>query len=262
AAGHLALQVARARGAEVFVMTRDRERHQALARELGARWVGGASEAPPEKLDAAIVFAPAGELVPPALATLAPAGRLILGGISMSPLPALPYESLYGERRIESVANNTRADGVAFLAEARAAGVRTHVEVFPLSKADEALARVERGGVRGAAVVVPRPRDPAGLDARGSRGWSAGFASPAGFGEWPAWESGMKSLVLLRHGQSVWNQENRFTGWTDVDLSEQGVAEARAAGRALKAAGLSFDLAFTSVLRRAIKTLWLALEEL
>ena len=72
----------------------------------------------------------------------------------------------------------------------------------------------------------------------------------------------MKSLVLLRHGQSVWNQENRFTGWTDVDLSEQGVAEARAAGRALKAAGLVFDLAFTSVLRRAIKTLWLALEEL
>jgi 2,3-bisphosphoglycerate-dependent phosphoglycerate mutase len=72
----------------------------------------------------------------------------------------------------------------------------------------------------------------------------------------------MKSLVLLRHGQSVWNHENRFTGWTDVDLSEQGVAEARAAGRAMKAAGLVFDLAFTSVLRRAIKTLWLALEEL
>jgi len=155
AAGHLALQVARARGAEVYVMTRDRPRHQALARELGATWVGDAAGKPPEELDAAIVFAPAGELVPPALAMLAPAGRLVLGGIAMSPLPALPYALLYGERRIESVANNTRTDGVAFLAEARAAGVRTHVEVFPLARAAEALARLERDGVRGAAVLVP-----------------------------------------------------------------------------------------------------------
>jgi propanol-preferring alcohol dehydrogenase len=155
AAGHLALQVARARGAEVYVMTRDRARHQALARELGARWVGDAAQAPPEKLDAAIVFAPAGELVPPALALLAPAGRLILGGIAMSPLPALPYALLYGERRIESVANNTRRDGAEFLAAARAAGVRTHVEVFPLARAGDALARLEHDGVRGAAVLVP-----------------------------------------------------------------------------------------------------------
>jgi propanol-preferring alcohol dehydrogenase len=155
AAGHLALQVARARGAEVYVLTRDRARHQALARELGATWVGDAASKPPELLDAAIVFAPAGELVPPALAMLFPAGRLILGGIAMSPLPALPYPLLQGERRIESVANNTREDGVAFLAEARAAGVRTHVEVFPLARAAEALARLERDGVRGAAVLVP-----------------------------------------------------------------------------------------------------------
>lgn len=155
AAGHLALQLARARGAEVYVMTRDRARHQALARELGARWVGDAAQAPPEKLDAALVFAPAGELVPAALALLAPAGRLILGGIAMSPLPALPYALLYGERRIESVANNTRQDGAEFLAAARAAGVRTHVEVFPLARAAEALTRIENDGVRGAAVLVP-----------------------------------------------------------------------------------------------------------
>jgi alcohol dehydrogenase, propanol-preferring len=155
AAGHLALQIARARGAEVYVLTRDRERHQALARELGAAWVGDAQAAPPKKLDAAILFAPAGDLVPPALEALEPGGRLILGGIHMSPLPPLDYRLLYGERRIESVANNTRRDGVDFLAAAREAHVRTHVEVVPLARADEALRRLDRDGVRGAAVLVP-----------------------------------------------------------------------------------------------------------
>ena len=155
AAGHLTLQLARSRGAEVYVLTRDRERHQALARELGAAWVGDASSAPPQKLDAAILFAPAGSLVPPALAALEPGGRLILGGIHMSPLPPLDYGLLYGERRLESVANNTRRDGVDFLAAAREAHLRTHVEVVPLAKADEALRRLDQDGVRGAAVLVP-----------------------------------------------------------------------------------------------------------
>jgi propanol-preferring alcohol dehydrogenase len=155
AAGHLALQLARARGADVYVMTRDRERHQALARELGAAWVGDAAQAPPQKLDAAIVFAPAGELVPPALAALEPGGRLILGGIHMSPLPSLPYELIYRERRIESVANNTRQDGVDFLAAVREARVHTRVEVLPLARADEALQRLDQDGVRGAMVLVP-----------------------------------------------------------------------------------------------------------
>lgn len=155
AAGHLALQLAKARGAEVYVMTRDRERHQPLARELGATWVGDAAQAPPEKFDAAILFAPAGELVPPALAALEKGGRLILGGIHMSPVPSLPYDRLYGERRIESVANNTRRDGVDFLAAAREARVQTHVEAVPLARADEALARLDRDGARGAFVLVP-----------------------------------------------------------------------------------------------------------
>jgi len=155
AAGHIALQLARARGASVYVMTRDRERHQALARELGAAWVGDAAQPPPQPLDAAILFAPAGELVPPALAALEPAGRLILGGIHMSPVPSLPYELLYRERRIESVANNTRQDGVDFLAAAREARVRTRVEVLPLARADEALRRLDQDGVRGALVLVP-----------------------------------------------------------------------------------------------------------
>jgi propanol-preferring alcohol dehydrogenase len=154
AAGHIAIQVARARGAEVYVCTRDRDRHQALAAELGAAWVGGAADTPPVLLDAAIIFAPAGELVPAALAATDAGGTVVLGGIHMSPIPALPYERLYRERVVRSVANNTRADGRAFLAEAAAADVRTHVEAFPLADANQALARLKGDAIKGAAVLL------------------------------------------------------------------------------------------------------------
>ena len=156
AAGHLAIQIARARGAEVYVCTRDRQRHQALASELGARWVGGAMDRPPVALDAAIVFAPAGEIVVAALEALDAGGTVVLGGIHMSPIPSLPYPLLYRERVVRSVANNTRADGRDMLAEAsRIAGLTTHVEVFPLAAANEALARLANDAIRGAAVLTP-----------------------------------------------------------------------------------------------------------
>ncbi len=154
AAGHIAIQVARSRGARVYVCTRDRERHQALAEELGAVWVGGVGDRPPQMLDAAIIFAPAGEIVPAALKALDRGGRLVLGGIHMSPIPELRYEDLYWERLIRTVANNTRADGREFLAEAARAGVRTYVRTFPLAEANEALIALKHDAIRGAAVLV------------------------------------------------------------------------------------------------------------
>jgi propanol-preferring alcohol dehydrogenase len=154
AAGHVAIQIARARGAEVYVCTRDRERHQALARELGAAWTGGAIEKPPVPLDAGIVFAPAGEIVPPALSHLDKGGTLVLGGIHMSPIPELPYELLYRERVVRSVANNTREDGREFLREAASVPVRTHTETFPLEDANLALDRLKHDAIRGAAVLM------------------------------------------------------------------------------------------------------------
>ena len=153
AAGHVAIQVARARGAEVYVMTRDRARHQTLAGELGAAWVGGAADRPPVPLDAAIVFAPAGELVPPALAGLDRGGVLVLGGIHMSDTPPIPYRLLWEERVVRSVANATREDAREFLAEAARIGVKTHVEVFPLERANEALIALKTDAIRGAAVL-------------------------------------------------------------------------------------------------------------
>lgn len=153
AAGHVAIQLARARGARVYVCTRDRARHQALAGELGAAWVGGAAERPPDALDAAIIFAPAGELVPAGLAALDKGGVLVLGGIHMSAVPPLEYRLLYHERVVRSVANNTRADGAAFLEEAARVGVRTHVQVFPLEQANEALRALKHDAIRGAAVL-------------------------------------------------------------------------------------------------------------
>jgi propanol-preferring alcohol dehydrogenase len=155
AAGHIAIQVARARGADVYVCTRERV-HRELAESLGARWTGGSVEQPPVPLDASIVFAPAGEIVPAALAQLDKGGKLVLGGIHMSDIPALPYALLYGERRLCSVANNTREDGRAFLAEAARVGVRTHVALFPFEALEEALEVLERG-VRGAAVLRVAP---------------------------------------------------------------------------------------------------------
>lgn len=154
AAGHVAIQIARARGAEVYVCTRDRERHQALAEELGAAWTGGATEAPPVKLDASIIFAPAGELVPPALGHLDRGGTLVLGGIHMSDIPTFPYSLLYRERVVLSVANNTREDGREFLEEAARVGVRTHTETFPLDEANDALIKLKTDGIRGAGVLV------------------------------------------------------------------------------------------------------------
>lgn len=154
AAGHVAIQIARARGAEVYVMTRDREKHQPLAEELGAQWVGGAADAPPELLDASIVFAPAGELVPVALAALDRGGTLVLGGIHMSPTPPIPYELLYHERVIRSVANNTRQDGREFLAEAARIGVKTHIATWPLEGANDALRSLKNDAIRGAGVLM------------------------------------------------------------------------------------------------------------
>ena len=154
AAGHICIQLARARGAEVYVCTRDRERHQALASELGASWVGDAAEAPPAKLDASIIFAPAGELVPPALAALDKGGALVLGGIHMSAIPSFDYSLLYHERVVRSVANNTRADGREFLAEAARIPVRTHVVSFRLEEAGEALIALKHDAIKGAAVLV------------------------------------------------------------------------------------------------------------
>ena len=154
AAGHVVIQVARARGAEVYVCTRDRERHQALALELGAAWVGDAKDAPPVKLDASIIFAPAGDLVPPALQALDKGGVLVLGGIHMSPIPSLDYSLVYHERVIRSVANNTREDGREFLAEATRIPVRTHVQSFPLKEANDALIALKHDAIKGAAVLV------------------------------------------------------------------------------------------------------------
>jgi alcohol dehydrogenase, propanol-preferring len=153
AAGHIAIQLARARGARVYVCTRDRARHQALARELGAEWIGNAADPPPEKLDASIIFAPAGELVPPALAALDKGGVLVLAGIHMSTIPPLDYRALYQERIVRSVANNTRADGREFLAEAARTRVHTHTVEFPLESAGDALRALKNDALRGAGVL-------------------------------------------------------------------------------------------------------------
>ncbi len=153
AAGHVAIQLARARGADVYVATRDRERHQTLAHTLGAVWVGDAYDAPPQRLDAAIIFAPAGELVPTALAALDKGGVLVLGGIHMSRIPAFDYDLLYGERVVRSVANNTREDGHEFLAEAASIPVETHVRLFPFDQVNDALIALKNDAIGGAGVI-------------------------------------------------------------------------------------------------------------
>lgn len=153
AAGHICIQLARFRGAEVYVCTRDRERHQALAHELGAIWVGDAFDEPPVQLDAAVIFAPAGELVPVALKALAKGGTLVLGGIHMSPIPSFDYPLIYGERMIRSVANNTRADGQEFMFEAACIPVRTHVQTFAFEQVNEALIALKHDAIRGAGVI-------------------------------------------------------------------------------------------------------------
>lgn len=154
AAGHICIQLATNRGASVNVATRDRDKHQALAARLGAKWVGDTFESPPEELDAAIVFAPAGEIVPAALKALRKGGVLVLGGIYMTPIPAFDYSLIYGERVIRSVANNTREDGREFLAEAASIPIKTSVETFPLSAVNEAIIALKHDGIQGAGVIV------------------------------------------------------------------------------------------------------------
>ncbi len=136
----------------MYAATRD-ARHQELARELGAKWTGGTLEPPPVKLDAAIVFAPAGEIVPAALRALRKGGRLVLGGIHMSAIPSIAYELLYQERMIRSVANNTRKDGEEFLLLAAEIPVRTRVQVFALAEANRALNALKDDAIPGAAVL-------------------------------------------------------------------------------------------------------------
>jgi alcohol dehydrogenase, propanol-preferring len=152
AAAHVAIQVARHWNVEVFASTRD-VRHQELALELGAAWAGGTYDEPPKKLDAAIVFAPAGEIVPAALKALKKGGALILGGIHMSPIPSFSYGLLYQERLIRSVANNTRQDGEDFLRVAAEIPIRTHVQIFPLAEANRALHALKNDAIPGAAVL-------------------------------------------------------------------------------------------------------------
>ncbi len=152
AAAHVAIQVALHWGVRVFALTRD-ARHQHLARELGAAWAGPATEPPPEKLDAAIIFAPAGELVPAALESSKKGARVILGGIHMSPIPQMDYRLLYHERILRSVANNTRRDGEDFLRVAAEIPIRTAVVTFPLSEANAALIALKNDAIRGAAVL-------------------------------------------------------------------------------------------------------------
>ena len=128
-------------------------KHQQLALQLGAVWAGEGTDEPPERLDAAIIFAPAGELVPPALKALKKGGSLVLGGIHMSPIPSFDYDLLYQERAIRSVANNTRQDAIDFLRVAAEIPIRTQVTMFPLQEANRALNELKQDGINGAAVL-------------------------------------------------------------------------------------------------------------
>jgi propanol-preferring alcohol dehydrogenase len=152
AAAHVAIQVARHWGVEVYACTRGKN-HQELALRLGAVWAGEAADAPPHPLDASIIFAPAGELVPAALAALKKGGVVVLGGIHMSPIPALDYSLLYQERVVRSVANNTRQDGEEFLRLAALIPVHSSVTVFPLREANRALNDLKSDRINGAAVL-------------------------------------------------------------------------------------------------------------
>ena len=155
AAAHIVIQVARHQGREVFAFTRDGdEEAQNFAREMGALWTGGSSQPPPEELDAAIIFAPIGALVPAALRAVAKGGVVVCGGIHMSDIPSFPYEILWGERIVRSVANLTRRDGEEFLALAPEVPIRTRVAPFPLVEANKALDSLREGRLSGAAVVV------------------------------------------------------------------------------------------------------------
>ena len=163
AAAHIMLQVALWEGREVYAFTRPGDREaQAFARELGAQWAGPSDVAPPEPLDAAIIFAPVGALVPEALRRNAPGGVVVCAGIHMSDIPSFPYRILWQERSLRSVANLTRRDAEDFLAIAPRVPVKTHVHTYPLTEVNRALDDLRRGRLRGAAVLVTRAEDPLG----------------------------------------------------------------------------------------------------
>ncbi len=154
ASAHIAIQIARHWGCQVYVSSLKAE-HQELARQLGAVWVGGATEMPPEKLHGSIIFAPAGELVPPALRALERGATLALAGIHMSPIPSLDYDrDVFGERVIRSVTANTRQDGIDLLREAAAIPIKPHTVRFPLEEANRALQELKAGTFQGAAVLA------------------------------------------------------------------------------------------------------------
>ena len=156
AAGHIIAQVARWQGRRLFVFTRPGDAAaQSFARSLGAEWVGGSDEPPPEPLEAAIIYAPAGELVPTALKAVGKGGCVVCGGIHMSDIPSFPYATLWGERRLASVANLTRNDAYEFLDVAPKAGVRTEVRAYALEDANQALDDLRGGRLTGAAVLIP-----------------------------------------------------------------------------------------------------------
>lgn len=155
AAAHIVAQVALWQGRQLFAFTRPGDQAgQAFARRMGACWAGGSFDQPPRELDAAIIFAPAGELVPAALKAVRKGGRVVCGGIHMSPIPSFPYDILWGERELLSVANLSRLDGEEFLALAPQVPVRTQVTSFPLHEANEALAALREGRLEGAGVLV------------------------------------------------------------------------------------------------------------
>jgi alcohol dehydrogenase, propanol-preferring len=156
AAAHIIAQVCRWQGRRVFAFTKPGDAAgQAFARSMGAEWAGGSDEKPPVPLDAAILFAPVGALVPAALAAVRKGGRVVCGGIHMSDIPSFPYRLLWEERSVVSVANLTRADGEEFLALAPRVPVRTTTTAYPLEKANEALDDLRSGRLEGAAVLVP-----------------------------------------------------------------------------------------------------------
>ena len=156
ASAHIAIQIARHRGCEVYVCSL-RPRHQALAREMGAAWVGGASDAPPVPLHGSIIFAPAGELVPPALRALERGGTVVLAGIHMSPIPSLEYDrDVFGERVIRSVTANTRQDALDLLREAAAIPIKPRTQRFALEEANHGLQALKAGDIQGAGVLEIR----------------------------------------------------------------------------------------------------------
>lgn len=154
-AAHIVAQIARHQGRRIYAFTRPGDTEaQKFAADMGADWVGGSDEEPPVKLDAAIIFAPAGELVPAALRAVSKGGKVVCGGIHMSDIPSFPYEILWGERSLHSVANLTRRDGEEFLAVAPQVPVRTEVQTFSLEEANDALEALRAGRIRGSAVLV------------------------------------------------------------------------------------------------------------